>query len=342
TTRTTGFFDHVVPPYPPSSAAQGLSTADTTTEVYPGGPSYGPGPYGLGPRVPMFVISPWSTGGYVCSEVFDHTSVLQFMEQRFGVHEPNISPWRRAVCGDLTSAFDFGRSAPAPDDLPDTSAYEPPDRERHPDYRPTPPAVGAMPAQEPGSRPTRPLPYEPYVDAAVEPDSGKIALTFSPGTAAGAQFYVTSGNRTDAPWTYTTGAGRTLTDRWNSAYSGGSHDLTVHGPNGFLRTFRSPGATAGPEAAARHNATSGNLDLTLTNPGATDAVLTITDTYGGAAQTLTVRPGATVSRTVDLRAGRRWYDVSVTLDGEPGFLRRFAGHVETGAAGVSDPAIVTG
>ncbi|MBK3588130.1 phospholipase C, phosphocholine-specific, partial [Streptomyces sp. MBT57] len=123
-----GFFDHVVPPYPPASANQGLSTADTTTEIYPGGPSYGAGPYGLGPRVPMLVVSPWSTGGYVCSEVFDHTSVLRFMEQRFGVHEPNISPWRRAICGDLTSAFDFGRSAPAPGDLPDTSAYEPPDR----------------------------------------------------------------------------------------------------------------------------------------------------------------------------------------------------------------------
>ncbi|OSC54938.1 hypothetical protein B5180_40510, partial [Streptomyces sp. BF-3] len=76
---------------------------------------------------------------------FDHTSVLRFMEQRFGVREPNISPWRRAVCGDLTSAFDFARTEPGPGDLPDTAAYEPPDRERHPDYRPTPPAVGSMP-----------------------------------------------------------------------------------------------------------------------------------------------------------------------------------------------------
>ncbi|NDZ69628.1 phospholipase C, phosphocholine-specific, partial [Streptomyces sp. SID10362] len=73
----------------------GLSTADTSTEVYGGGPSYGPGVYGLGPRVPMLVVSPWSTGGYVCSQTFDHTSVLRFMEQRFGVREPNISPWRR-------------------------------------------------------------------------------------------------------------------------------------------------------------------------------------------------------------------------------------------------------
>ena len=55
----------------------------------------------------MIVVSPWSKGGWVDSQVFDHTSVLQFLERRFGVGEPNISPWRRAVAGDLTSAFDF-------------------------------------------------------------------------------------------------------------------------------------------------------------------------------------------------------------------------------------------
>ncbi|OKJ21590.1 hypothetical protein AMK21_09040 [Streptomyces sp. CB00316] len=80
----------------------------------------------------------------------------------------------------------------------------------------------------------------------------------------------------------------------------------MHGPNGFLRTSRSPGAIGGTAATARHNATSGNLDLTLTNSGATDAALTIANAYGRAEQTVTVRPGATVSRTVDLRAGERW------------------------------------
>ncbi|MYR11268.1 DUF756 domain-containing protein, partial [Streptomyces sp. SID724] len=154
----------------------------------------------------------------------------------------------------------------------------------------------------------------------------------------------TSGNRTDAPWTYTAEAGRTVSDAWNSAYSGGSHDLTVHGPNGFLRTFRSPGSAVGPEVTARHNDGSGNLDLTLTNRGATEVRLTLSNAgaYGGGERSVTVRPGATVSRTVDLRAGKRWYDVSVTAEGDPAFLRRFAGHVETGAAGVSDPATATG
>ena len=36
---------------------------------------------GLGYRVPLVIASPWSRGGAVCSQVFDHTSVLQFLEK---------------------------------------------------------------------------------------------------------------------------------------------------------------------------------------------------------------------------------------------------------------------
>src|SRR4051812_30738775 len=180
-----GFFDHVVPPFPPMDANQGLSTVDPGPDLYTGTKA-AHGAYGLGQRVPMLVVSPWSTGGYTCSETFDHTSIIRFMESRFGVHEPNISPWRRAVCGDLTSAFDFGTTATRPAKLPDTSGYQPPDNKRHPDYVPTPPAVGKLPGQEPGFRRTRPLPYAPVVDGAVA--DGKYKLTFSSGRRAGAQF----------------------------------------------------------------------------------------------------------------------------------------------------------
>ncbi|MBW5253066.1 phospholipase C, phosphocholine-specific, partial [Streptomyces sp. P01-B04] len=72
-----GFFDHVVPPFVPSGPAQGLSTVDTTADYFPGDIRYAAGPYGLGQRVPMLVVSPWSTGGFACSEVFDHTSVIR-------------------------------------------------------------------------------------------------------------------------------------------------------------------------------------------------------------------------------------------------------------------------
>src|SRR5580692_11102765 len=84
-----GFFDHMVPPTPPQSRTEGISTVETTNELFTGAPSYPvsefpAGPYGLSVRVPMILISPWSKGGWVNSEVFDHTSLIQFVEKRFG------------------------------------------------------------------------------------------------------------------------------------------------------------------------------------------------------------------------------------------------------------------
>ncbi|MFJ9038425.1 phosphocholine-specific phospholipase C [Streptomyces sp. NPDC102406] len=335
-----GYFDHVVPPYAPASASQGLSTVDTKLDYYPGG-TRAAGPYGLGQRVPMIVVSPWSTGGYVCSETFDHTSIIRFMEKRFGVRETNISPWRRAICGDLTSAFDFSLQVTAPAELPDTAGYEPPDRARHSSYVPKPPAQGTLPKQEPGSRPSRPLAYAPYVDGAQDLVTGKYKLTFSGGDQKGAAFQVRSQNRTDGPWTYTTEAAKSLSDSWNSVYSGGTYDLTAHGPNGFLRAFKGNNKVAEPEVTARHDGTTGNLRLTLKNPTGTDVHLTVTNAYGGQPQTYTVRAGATTQQTVDLRATKRWYDLRIVAEGNAGYLRRLAGHVENGQAGVSDPGLAT-
>ncbi|MFJ2923212.1 phosphocholine-specific phospholipase C [Streptomyces sp. NPDC087307] len=334
-----GYFDHVVPPYPPASADQGLSSVDTALDHYKGGIGYAAGPYGLGQRVPMIVVSPWSTGGYVCSETFDHTSILRFMEKRFGVKETNISPWRRAICGDLTSAFDFSLKITDPADLPDTAGYAPPDRDRHNSYVPKPPAQGTLPRQEAGARPSRPLSYAPYVDGAADLTTGKYKLTFSAGDQAGAAFQVRSQKRTDGPWTYTAAAGKPVSDSWNSLYSDGSYDLTAHGPNGFLRTFQGNNKAAEPEVKARHNA--GNLKLTLTNPSTTDAHVTVTNAYGGERHTYTVRAGATVEQSIDLRATQRWYDLTVVVEGNTGYLRRLAGHVENGKAGSSDPGIAT-
>ncbi|MET7280337.1 phosphocholine-specific phospholipase C [Kribbella sp. NPDC005582] len=327
-----GFFDHVVPPFPPADANQGLSTVDVGPDNFPGDTRYAAGPYGLGPRVPMFVVSPWSTGGYTCSEVFDHTSVIRFMEKRFGVHEPNISPWRRAICGDLTSAFDFGTADSRPAPLTDTSAYEPPDNERHPSYVPAPPKVGAVPAQERGSRRTRPLPYASTIDGAAA--NGRYTLKFASGPRAGAQFLVTAANRTDGPWTYTTSAGKTLSDSWNATAFGGIYDLTVHSANGFLRGFKGKPTTT-LEVTARDTST-GDLKLTLTTDVARK--VTIANAYGGTPKTLNLKPGTT---THLVTTTRRWYDVTVTTTTDPSYQRRFAGHVETGQPGLSDPAIRT-
>ncbi|RZB14161.1 phospholipase C, phosphocholine-specific [Streptomyces sp. F001] len=334
-----GFFDHVLPPLPPKDASRGKSTVDVSLDLYPGDSKRPAGPYGLGPRVPMLVVSPWSKGGYVCSETLDHTSILQFMERRFGIKETNISPWRRTVCGDLTSAFDFSRKDSRPAALPETDEYEPQDRERHPDYKPTPPADPDMPKQERGLRPSRPLKYAPYVDGSVDAAAGKFTLTFASGAKAGAAFHVTSGNRADGPWQYTTEAGKNISDTWNSAYSKGSYDLTVHGPNGFVRFFKGANKVAGPEVTARHRGD--DIELAFTNKGSGTVQLKVVDGYRGRTRTVRVRAGATVRQTVDLAASRRWYDLTVTSDADPAFVRRFAGHVENGRPGVSDPAIVT-
>ena len=96
-----GFFDHVTPPTPPRGTKGEFLT------VLPPAAEGVRGPIGLGFRVPMLVVSPFSRGGLVCSEVFDHTSILRFLETRFGAEVPNLSAWRRKATGDLTAAFNF-------------------------------------------------------------------------------------------------------------------------------------------------------------------------------------------------------------------------------------------
>jgi len=98
-----GFFDHVAPPVPePGTPKEFLTVPDITNNA--GGVE---GPIGFGFRVPMLVLSPFSRGGFLCSDQFDHTSMLRFLETRFGVEVPNLSAWRRENAGDLTSAFNF-------------------------------------------------------------------------------------------------------------------------------------------------------------------------------------------------------------------------------------------
>ena len=90
------------------------------------------GPLGLGFRVPCLVISPYTRGGLVASEVFDHTSQLRLLERRFGVPVPNLSDWRRQTVGDLTSAFDFAAPRSEPARLPNPIlAGSGPDRGQH-------------------------------------------------------------------------------------------------------------------------------------------------------------------------------------------------------------------
>ena len=102
-----GFFDHVPPVTPPPGTPGEYVTAPPVPDPSVLGNPPIPGPIGLGFRVPLLIISPFSRGGLVSSDRFDHTSVLRFLETRFGAEVPNLSAWRRSVVGDLTSAFNF-------------------------------------------------------------------------------------------------------------------------------------------------------------------------------------------------------------------------------------------
>lgn len=110
-----GFFDHVNPPTAPA----GTPGEFVTTGLVPA-----TDPIGLGFRVPMLVVSPFSQGGFVCSDTFDHTSTLRLLETRFGTTVPNLSAWRRSVTGDMTSAFNFASVDTSPPSLPSPSATD--------------------------------------------------------------------------------------------------------------------------------------------------------------------------------------------------------------------------
>jgi phospholipase C len=102
-----GFFDHVAPPTaPPGTPGEYITVPAVLDPTVVGNPPI-LGPIGLGFRVPMLILSPFSRGGFISSNLFDHTSILRFLETRFGAEVPNLSAWRRAAVGDLTSAFNF-------------------------------------------------------------------------------------------------------------------------------------------------------------------------------------------------------------------------------------------
>jgi phospholipase C len=345
-----GFFDHVIPPTPPKSRAQGWSSVDITNEIFQGNAKHAAGPYGLGMRVPMIVISPWSRGGWVNSEVFDHTSLIRFIEARFarqhpGLVESNITKWRRAIAGDLTSAFNF-RSPNEFDchlGLPSTDGYVPPDRNRHPNYSPVPPTNQELPAQEPGIRPARAVPYELHAAGEVNPLEGTVRIHFGNTGKAAAVFHVRSGDGQGGPWTYTVGPEAGGWETWNIRTNGkNAYDLSVYGPNGFLRSFK--GSISGTNDAnlsvvSIYDIERLSIRLEITNRGSSLSRVRISSGYTDDAISHALHPGARMIRNWPLWESGGWYDFTIEEESDSSFERHLAGHVETGFDSISDPAI---
>lgn len=364
-----GFFDHLLPPVPPLAEGRGKSNVSPDGEVVvrvqkgtssfyrpvnqqgqyrvkaadgtlswsdtlPDGESRtaGPFPLGLGMRVPMIVVSPWTRGGAVASTVYDHTSVIQFLEQRFGVHEPNISAWRREITGDLTEIFDFSGKEPDWPTLPDTSG----NRQKVIDTgklpAPTVPKPQAPPRQQRGTRTARPTPYHLHLKARVQ--DGSLTLDLANQGTQGAVFAVYPEPGT-APRHYTLAARTRLSDAWPVD---DGHDLRVHGPNGTLWHLR--GDAQGTYDASFDLADDNlSAQVHVSNRSRTTRTFVVGDlAYGGGVREIRVPGGA--ERTVDMPVGQEgWYDLGVAVDGEPLFRRRFAGRVPSRGPGVTDPAM---
>jgi phospholipase C len=350
-----GLFDHAPPPAVPAYDADG-SLAGRTTLSEIGGMYYtdeingvtATRPYGMGPRVPLYVISPWSRGGWVNSQVFDHTSTIRFLEARFGVYEPNISPWHRAVCGDLTSCFDFDDPNTELPQLPDMSIAPGEPLEVH-GPPPMPPDPQTLPTQDSGVRYSRALPYVLHAHAREEVSLPELRLRFDNYGNAGAVFHVYDHLHLErVPRRYTVEAGKQLDDTWDTRGDRGRYQLQVIGPNGFARGFQGalhvddPGDSPIPQVTLVYHADAGELELIAENLGAEACLLRVTPgVYRRDAVFRLELPSGfePVSRRWSIDNNGNWYDFQVSCDALPGWSRRFAGRMENGSDGISDPAL---
>ncbi|MFF1272567.1 phosphocholine-specific phospholipase C [Streptomyces marokkonensis] len=316
-----GYFDHVPAPVAPRPAS---GNDDDWFDGRPVGP---------GPRVPMTIVSPWTVGGFVSSQAFDHTSVIRFLERWTGVREPNISAWRRSVFGDLTSAFDFHRAHRQPEVEQPGPVPAPVGR-----WNPVPPKDQSLPGQEPGTRRTRPSPYR----LSLRPDVTRAGVRLRLGNdgPTGAWFTAYPGDGT-APHTWTVPA-RGRADH-TVAHGDDGYDLQVHGPGWSVWELRGTGV--GAEAYLAGHPATGQVRIVCSNPSSGTRRLLVGESVhsrgrGDRVHTVTLRPGA--SHTVRLRpADHGWYDIVVVDRDDPAFLRRMTGRLSHEGPGVTDPATAT-
>jgi phospholipase C len=349
-----GAFDHVPPPVPPQGSTDEFILDTSVAPV--------PLPVGLGFRVPLILVSPWTRGGWVTSEVSDHTSVLQFLEKwttAIGTPAvcPNISAWRRSVCGDLTSAFDFKNPVYGLPDLPFVSA---PVGEAH-NYQVVP-TTNELPAQEPGHKNARPLPYQAnaYLTGFTANGDGTstaaLALSNSgPHVTKASHFTVydntaatpeIAGYPGKFPGSYTVAPSHKLPASTQATLSvaGGGYDITVVSANRFLRRFAGDLTKAGAAAqvtAGYYADGFGDgpaLTLELANHGKSALTFTLTrNQYPAAGPTsVKVGPGKTEKVALDpVTTSGGWYDLTLTLEEDASWAQRFTGHLETGGPSVT-------
>ena len=308
-----GFYDHAMPILPP-----------------PGTPDefVGSLPIGLGIRVPCIIVSPWTRGGRVCSQVFDHTSVIRFLENWTGVKEPNISAWRRQVCGDLTSAFDFAhidtnyvfQSGVSPISCGSGTT-------------PTVPSPQIFPTQETGAVVALPLPYQPNAFCTLDFAANTFSLTMTNAGEASVHFGIYPNKyRTDGPWPFDVTSRQTAAATFSLTTTAGKYDFSCYGPNGYQRRFAGNLSADYQkiEATGFINPVIGGIKILLANTSASAVTFTVTNAYvAGGLVSISVPANSTNIFNVSSETNGGFYDVTVTASADAFFLRRFMGRVES-------------
>ncbi|MDH7460092.1 phospholipase C, phosphocholine-specific [Chitinophagaceae bacterium 26-R-25] len=384
-----GYFDHVPPFVAPHSdrpetgmASKGMDTkVEFVTKEQLAARNGFPekadreSAIGLGYRVPMVIASPWTRGGYVNSEVFDHTSTIQFLEKFINaktgknLHETNISDWRRTVCGDLTSVFRPSNKNDSPGldyivmrpfleqvynaqfkDLP--NGFKAFTEEEIKAIQKDPRSSQYMPKQEEGVKPATALNYELYVDGQLNASKDTFVMQLKAGNevfgaeALGSPFNVYKPGKDLQTWAFTVKSADHLEPKWPlKDFENGNYHLCVYGPNGFFREFKGSAndpaivVECGYERSGAHkNKLTGRIALTLGNTSQKPCKIRITDNaYKTAAIVKTIQPNGKITVPIELSKQHNWYDFSVTIAGDELFEKRYAGKVETGAAGFTDP-----
>jgi phospholipase C len=190
-------------------------------------------------------------------------------------------------------------------------------------------------------RRARALPYELHVDGTANAAGSAFRIDFKNTGRAGACFQVRSGSTSEGPWTYTVEGGKSLSNSWSLAQSQGRYDLAVFGPNGYLRHFSGTASrTAGVDldVGVHYDVDDYALVVRITNQARTPCRVRIASTYDDRSLVDVLPRGRAIEKRWPLKSSFGWYDLSVTTDADPGFLRRLAGHLENGRDSVSDPA----
>ena len=350
------FYDHHWSPTPPiddvaGDGSGGQATMGVVGEINTEVKTDVPAPIGLGFRVPLLVISPWSRGNIVVSEVLDHTSVIQFLEIKFKFSCPNISPWRRSITGDLMSFFDFESPADYSwPDLPDTSDYR---KEAIEDCLlpyPEVPAEQTYPVQEPGTRISRALDYIFVIrDKIID---GELIIEIENQGGNGAPFTLFNildleSNR--AALQYAVDGGEAIVQKL-SIKSGEYHYLLL-GPNGFTREFRANDQLIEFNTELSYEIASDSVALKIDNnsPDEMSFILCRNEyaAYYTAEFSATIPSMESAVYELNIAGGGRWYDFELRRAASCDeasvekmvHTRRYAGHMENGVDSISDPVM---